>query len=114
MDRIIEQKDSHVPATARREIDRNDPLALNLRGLPIDPWPSDRADSPPSNDLDRWLTAATQGAEENWAEFIKVENTNAWAATVGIGLVLLVTLIAFATVCWEGIGWVCESILMPK
>ena len=113
MDRIG-QKDSYAQAKAKREIDRDDPLALNLRGLPIDPWLPDRADSPRSSDLDRWLTTATQEADENWAELIKVENMDVRAATVSIGLVLLVTLIAFAIVCWEGIGWVCESILLPK
>ena len=113
MDRIG-QKDSHAQANARREIDRDDTLALNLRGLPIDPWLADRADSPRSNDLDRWFTTATKETEESWTELIKVESMTTRVAVVSIGLLLLLTLIGLAIVCWEGIGWVCESILMTN
>jgi hypothetical protein len=106
------QKGSHTLSNAKREIDRDDTLAINLRGLPIDPWPVAKADSPRSNDLDRWLTTATQDAEESWAELIKVENTTTRVGVVS--LLLLGTLIGFAILCWAAIGWVCESILMPN
>ncbi|MBV8585630.1 MAG: hypothetical protein JO308_05030 [Verrucomicrobia bacterium] len=113
MDRIG-QKDSYAPANARREIDRHDTLALNLHGLPIDPWLADRADSPRSNDLDRWFATATKETEGSWTELIKVESMTTRVAVVGIGLLLLLTLIGLAVVCWEGIGWVWESILMTN
>ena len=108
------QEDSYAQANARREIDRHDTLALNLHGLPIDPWLADRADSPRSNDLDRWFTTATKEAEGSWAELIRVESMTTRVAEVSIGLLLLLTLIGLAIVCWEGIGWVCESILMTN
>ena len=71
------------------------------------------ADSPPENDLDRWFTAATQDAEEYWVELVRAESLNS-VAIISIGLLLLVTLIGFAILCWESVGWVYDSIPMPK
>jgi hypothetical protein len=101
-------------ANGEGQIDPYEASAVNLsKSAATYTQLADGADSPPENDLDRWFTAATQEAEENWIELLKVESLNS-VAIIGIGLLLLVTLIGFAIICWEGVGWVYDSILMPN
>jgi hypothetical protein len=101
-------------ANGEGQIDRSEASAVNLsKSATTYTQLADRADSPPENDLDRWFTATTQAAEETWVELVRVESLNS-VAIIGIGLLLLVTLIGFAVICWAGVGWVYDSILMPK
>ena len=61
----------------------------------------DGADSPLSHDLHRWLTTAEGLTTPDWPELDEVERINAGITEIGLGLLLLVTLIGFAIICWH-------------
>lgn len=70
------------------------------------PESPDAADSQASYDPHRHLIETEFG----WPEFEKWERINAGMKEIGLGLLLLAALIGFAIVCWEGVGYVYDSI----
>jgi hypothetical protein len=62
------------------------------------------ADSPLTDDLDRWPTEVEHETRSNWPERQEVERIKAGISEISLALLLLMVLISFAIVCWYGIG----------